>query len=144
MSTESLRKKQRANAIALGRDARNSRQLGAESRQAAAEGTGGAGQERDARRLQAGSQGRHGQAEPAGQAAAGGAAAGEDAAMESFLSTLKIERIHRKRRATRDEMRADVFYCIERFYNPRRRHSTLGQISPIGFETRYAGLARCP
>jgi putative transposase len=68
----------------------------------------------------------------------------DNAAMESFFSTLKIERIHRKRYATRDEMRADVFDYIERFYNPRRRHSTLGQISPIEFETRYAGLAKCP
>jgi putative transposase len=39
-------------------------------------------------------------------------------------------------------MRADVFDYIERFYNPRRRHSTLGQISPIEYETRYAGLAK--
>jgi putative transposase len=46
--------------------------------------------------------------------------------------------------ATRDEMRADVFDYIERFYIPRRRHLTLGQISPIEFETRYAGLAKCP
>jgi putative transposase len=68
----------------------------------------------------------------------------DNAAMESFFSTLKIERIHRHRYATRDEMRADVFDYIERFYNPRRRHSTLGQISPIDFETRYAGLAKCP
>ena len=68
----------------------------------------------------------------------------DNAAMESFFSTLTIERIHRKRYATRDEMRADVFDYIERFYNPRRRHSTLGQISPIEFETRYAGLAKCP
>jgi len=68
----------------------------------------------------------------------------DNAAMESFFSTLKIERIHRQRYATRDAMRADVFDYIERFYNPRRRHSTLGQISPIEFETRYAGLAMCP
>ena len=64
--------------------------------------------------------------------------------MESFFSTLKIERIHRKHYATRDEMRADVFDYIERFYDPRRRHSTLGQISPMEFETRYAALAECP
>jgi len=68
----------------------------------------------------------------------------DNAAIESFFSTLKIERIHRKRYATRDEMRADVLDYIERFYNPRRRHSTLGQINPIEFETRYAGLANCP
>lgn len=68
----------------------------------------------------------------------------DNAAMESFFSTLKIERIHRKRYATREEVRADVFDYIERFYNPRRRHSTLGQISPVEFERRSAGLAKCP
>ena len=37
---------------------------------------------------------------------------------------------------TRDEARADVFDYIERFYNPRRRHSTLGYLSPVEFEAR--------
>ena len=54
--------------------------------------------------------------------------------MESFFSTLKIERVHRKRYATRDAARADVFDYIERFYNPVRRHSTLGNRSPVVFE----------
>jgi len=36
--------------------------------------------------------------------------------------------------------RADVFDYIERFYNPKRRHSTIGYISPMEFE-RQAGLA---
>ena len=35
---------------------------------------------------------------------------------------------------TRDELRADVFDYIERFYNPKRRHSTIGYISPVQFE----------
>jgi transposase InsO family protein len=38
--------------------------------------------------------------------------------------------------ATRDEMRADVFDYIERFYNPRRRHSKLDYLSPVEFEAR--------
>ncbi len=58
--------------------------------------------------------------------------------MESFFSTLKIERVYRSRYRTRDEARADIFDYIERFYNPRRRHSTLGQVSPMEFERRYA------
>jgi putative transposase len=58
----------------------------------------------------------------------------DNAAMESFFSTLKIERTHRKNYPTRDEARADVFDYIERFYNPRRRHSTLGYLSPINYE----------
>ena len=64
--------------------------------------------------------------------------------MESFFSSLKIERIYRKKYVTREEVRADVFDYIEMFYNPRRRHSTLGQISPVEFEKRYAALAKCP
>lgn len=58
----------------------------------------------------------------------------DNAAMESFFSTLKIERTHRKAYRTRDEAKADVFDYIERFYNPRRRHSTLGYLSPMEFE----------
>ncbi len=58
----------------------------------------------------------------------------DNAAMESFFSSLKTERISRKRYATRDDARADVFDYIERFYNPRRRHSVLDYISPVQFE----------
>lgn len=43
--------------------------------------------------------------------------------MESFFSTLKTERLSKKYYRTRDDLRADVFDYIERFYNPRRRHS---------------------
>ena len=53
----------------------------------------------------------------------------DNAAMESFFSSLKTERCARKVYRTRDEARADVFDYIERFYNPRRRHSTLGYLS---------------
>src|SRR5487761_2521771 len=49
----------------------------------------------------------------------------DNAAMESFFSTLKMERVYRRRYATRDEARADLFQYIEQFYNPKRRHSTL-------------------
>ena len=58
----------------------------------------------------------------------------DNAAMESFFSSLKTERTARKVYRTRDDARADVFDYIERFYNPRRRHSTLGYLSPIAFE----------
>jgi len=60
----------------------------------------------------------------------------DNAAMESFFSTLKTERTDRKIYRTRDEARADVFDYIERFYNPKRRHSTLGYVSPEEFERR--------
>lgn len=58
----------------------------------------------------------------------------DNAAMESFLATLKKERTNRKQYRTRDDARADVFNYIEQFYNPRRRHSTLGYLSPVEFE----------
>jgi putative transposase len=48
----------------------------------------------------------------------------DNAAMESFFSSLKTERTARKVYRTRDDAGADVFDYIERFYNPRRRHST--------------------
>jgi putative transposase len=41
---------------------------------------------------------------------------------------------------TRDEAKADVFHYIERFYNAKRRHSTIGYRSPMEFEMQ-AGLA---
>jgi putative transposase len=58
----------------------------------------------------------------------------DNAAMESFFSSLKTERTARKTYRTRDDAKADVFDYIERFYNPHRRHSTLGYLSPIAFE----------
>jgi putative transposase len=64
----------------------------------------------------------------------------DNAAMESFFSSLKTERTARKTYRTRDEARADVFDYIERFYNTKRRHSTIGYLSPMDFE-RKAGLA---
>ena len=64
----------------------------------------------------------------------------DNAAMESFFSSLKIERTARKTYRTRDEAKADVFDYIECFYNPKRRHSTIGYVSPMDFEAK-AGLA---
>jgi putative transposase len=63
----------------------------------------------------------------------------DNAAMESFFSSLKTERTARKLYRTRDDARADVFDYIERFYNPKRRHSTIGYLSPMEFEQK-AGL----
>jgi putative transposase len=64
----------------------------------------------------------------------------DNAAMESFFSSLKTERIGRKVYRSRDAARADVFDYIERFYNMIRRHSTIGYVSPVEFE-RKVGLA---
>ncbi len=60
----------------------------------------------------------------------------DNAAMESFFSSLKTERTARKMYRTRDQAKADVFDYIERFYNPKRRHSTLGYVSPMEFENQ--------
>ena len=62
----------------------------------------------------------------------------DNAVMESFFSSLKTEWTARRTYRTRDEARADVFDYVERFYNPRRRHSTLGYLSPAEFEMRAA------
>jgi putative transposase len=64
----------------------------------------------------------------------------DNAAMESFFSSLKTERTGRKTYRTRHEAKADVFDYIERFYNSKRRHSRIGYMSPMEFE-RQAGLA---
>lgn len=58
----------------------------------------------------------------------------DNSAMESFFSSLKTEKTTRKVYRTRAQARADVFDYIERFYNPVRRHSTLGYVSPLEFE----------
>jgi len=53
---------------------------------------------------------------------------------------LKTERTANKTYRTRDQANADVFDDIECFYNPMRRHLTLGYLSPMEFE-RQAELA---
>jgi putative transposase len=64
----------------------------------------------------------------------------DNAAMESFFSSLKTERANRVVYRSRAEAKADGFNYIERFYNPRRRHSTIGYVSPMELGRR-AGLA---
>ena len=62
----------------------------------------------------------------------------DNAAMESFFASLKKERVYvQPRYQTRDEAREDLFQYIEAFYNPQRRHSTLGYVSPAAFEQRF-------
>ena len=59
--------------------------------------------------------------------------------MESFFASLKRERINRTSYRTRDQARADVFDYIEVFYNRKRRHGYLGNISPDDFEQQSTG-----
>ncbi len=64
----------------------------------------------------------------------------DNAVVESFFGLLKRERVNRVRYRTRDEARADVFNYIECFYNRKRRHGYLGNISPAAFEERTSCL----
>lgn len=57
----------------------------------------------------------------------------DNAPTESFFNSLKNERVHGTRYSTRAEAEADLFDYIEPFYNRRRRHSTLGYVSPARF-----------
>ena len=62
----------------------------------------------------------------------------DNAVCEAFHASIKKERIYRRSWPSRAEARAAVFEYIEGFYNPRRRHSTLGYLSPIEFERDHA------
>jgi putative transposase len=62
----------------------------------------------------------------------------DNAPMESWFKSLKVERVHGRRYATRAQARSDVFAYIATFYNPSRRHSSLGYVSPREFERRFA------
>jgi transposase InsO family protein len=58
----------------------------------------------------------------------------DNAPMESFFSTLKRERVHRRRYWTRAEATDDLGDYIDGFYNLTRRHSELGGVSPVQYE----------
>lgn len=60
----------------------------------------------------------------------------DNAVTESVMATIKKDCVHRHRFKTRDEARFVIFDYIEGFYNPHRRHSSLGNLSPAEFERR--------
>jgi putative transposase len=62
----------------------------------------------------------------------------DNAVVESFFASLKIERLHERTYTTLEELRVEVADYIERFYNRQRRHSTLGYLSPAIYELRHA------
>lgn len=71
----------------------------------------------------------------------------DNAPMESFIGTLKSERVHHHAYRTRNEARPDLFYYIEAFYNRRRLHSSLDYLSPVEYEQLYyqvCSLTLCP
>jgi transposase InsO family protein len=60
----------------------------------------------------------------------------DNAAMESWNHSLKVEAIHDERIATREAAKARVFVYVGVYYNRKRLHSTLGYQSPESFEDR--------
>ena len=65
----------------------------------------------------------------------------DNAMAESFFASLECELIDRRSWQTKTEARLALFTYIEGWYNPRRRHSALGQTSPAVFEARHRGSA---
>ena len=61
----------------------------------------------------------------------------DNAMCESFFATLECELLARSRFKTPAEARSAAFDFIEGFYNRRRRHSSVGYLSPVDFEQRY-------
>jgi len=61
----------------------------------------------------------------------------DNAMCESFFATLECELLARCRFRTQAEARSAVFAFVEGFYNPRRRHSSIGYLSPIDYEHRH-------
>lgn len=60
----------------------------------------------------------------------------DNAVMESFFGTLKRELIHHERYVTCERAKASIFEYIEVFYNRKRKHSSLGYLSPAQFEAK--------
>ena len=61
----------------------------------------------------------------------------DNALIESFFGTLKQELIHHERYKTREQAKASIFEYIEVFYNRKRKHSSLGYLSPEAFEATF-------
>jgi transposase InsO family protein len=61
----------------------------------------------------------------------------DNSVAESFFATLQTEVLDRRSWRSRDELGSAVFAYIEGFYNPRRRHSTLGYQSPADYESQH-------
>jgi len=69
------------------------------------------------------------------------ASALDNAMMESFFGTLQLELLDRRTWATRAELARAIFEWIEGWYNPRRRHTSIGDLSPLEYERRRQATA---
>ena len=58
----------------------------------------------------------------------------DNAMMESFFGTLQRELLDRQKWKTRAELAPAIFEWIEAWYNPRRRHTSIGSVSPVDYE----------
>ena len=65
----------------------------------------------------------------------------DNALCESFFATLECELMDRRTFRSQTDARAAIFTFIEGWYNPHRRHSTLGYVSPITYERQHANAA---
>ena len=61
-----------------------------------------------------------------------------NAVAESFFGTLQLELLDRHHWTSRDQLASAIFEWIEIFYNPQRRHSSVGMLSPVDYETAHA------
>jgi transposase InsO family protein len=68
----------------------------------------------------------------------------DNAAMESWNHSFKVEAVHGERFKTRSEAKHQVFEYIEVYYNRKRLHSKLGYLSPEAFEAKKSRLVECP
>jgi len=66
----------------------------------------------------------------------------DNAMAESFFASLECELIDRRSWQTKTEARLALFTYIEAWYNPRRRHSALGYLSPVNYESKYMGTSQ--
>ena len=65
----------------------------------------------------------------------------DNAMIESFFGTLQLELFDRRRWSTRAALTTAIFEWIEDWYNPRRRHTSIGDLSPVEYERRPAAAA---
>ncbi len=65
----------------------------------------------------------------------------DNAVVESFFATLKTEEVEGASYQTRQQAKTSIFSYLEGFYNTRRRHSSLGYLSPNDFETVHFAKA---
>ena len=63
----------------------------------------------------------------------------DNSMMESFWGTMQLELLDSRTWKTRAELANAIFEWIECWYNPKRRHSSIGMLSPLDFEAHHTG-----